>query len=128
MISSRAASAGRFSSVLLALLLAVVAPAAAAHAFLEHASPRVGETVHAAPGAVKVWFTEALEPAFSALRVFDKDGKQVDRKDPQVDPSDRTVMRVSLPQLPPGTYRVQWRALSVDTHVTEGDFTFTVAP
>jgi len=37
------------------------------------------------------------------------------------------VMRVSLPKLDPGRYKVTWRALSVDTHVTEGDFTFEVA-
>ena len=110
----------------MAAVLALLSQAAAAHAFLEHASPRVGDTVHGAPAEVKAWFTEELEPAFSTLRVLDKDGKQVDRKDTQV--QDRTVMRVSLPPLPPGTYRVQWRALSVDTHVTEGDFTFTVAP
>ena len=39
-----------------------------------------------------------------------------------------TVLLVSLPQLAPGTYKVTWRVLSVDTHVTEGDFTFDVAP
>ncbi|HZE59691.1 MAG TPA: copper resistance CopC family protein, partial [Burkholderiales bacterium] len=87
-----------------------------------------GSTVGAAPAEVKVWFTQELEPAFSTLRVLDHDGRQVDRRDKQVDPSDRTVMRVSLPPLPAGSYRVQWRALSVDTHVTDGDFTFVVAP
>ena len=125
MTSSRAASASRFSRACLAGLLGVFAQAAAAHAFLDHAAPRVGETVHGAPAEVRLRFTEELEPAFSTLRVVDKDGKQVDRKDKAVD---SRVMRVSVPQLPPGTYRVQWRALSVDTHVTEGDFTFTVAP
>jgi len=128
MTSSRAALAARCSRAFVGALIALFAPAAAAHAFLDHASPRVGSTVHGPPAEVKVWFTQELEPAFSALRVLDKDGKQVDRKDKQLDPSDRAVMRVSLPQLPAGTYRVQWRALSVDTHVTEGDFTFTVAP
>ena len=121
----RAASASRFSRALLAAVLALLAQPAVAHAFLDHAAPRVGETVHGAPAEVRLRFTEELEPAFSTLRVVDKDGKQVDRKDKAVD---STVMRVSVPQLPPGTYRVQWRALSVDTHVTEGDFTFTVAP
>lgn len=115
-------------SAFVAAVLALLAQAAAAHAFLDHASPRVGTTVQRAPTEVKLWFTQELEPAFSTLRVLDKDGKQVDRKDKQVDPSDRSVMRISLPPLAPGTYRVQWRALSVDTHVTEGDFTFTVAP
>ena len=125
MTSFRAASAARFFSVLAAALLPLVA---AAHAFLDHASPRVGSTVHGAPGEVRVWFTEELEPAFSTLRVLDKDGKQVDRRDKKIDPRERMQMSVSLPPLAPGTYRVQWRALSVDTHVTEGDFTFVVAP
>jgi copper resistance protein C len=35
-------------------------------------------------------------------------------------------MRVGLKSLSPGTYRVRWHALSVDTHKTEGSFTFRV--
>jgi len=35
---------------------------------------------------------------------------------------------MAVPPLAPGRYRVKWHVLSVDTHVTEGDFTFTVAP
>ena len=104
------------------------APYAIAHAFLDHASPRVGSTVRGAPPAVKLWFTEELEPAFSTIRVLDKNGKPVDRGDAHVDKSDRTLLEVALPPLEPGTYRVRWRVVSVDTHVTEGDFTFGVAP
>jgi hypothetical protein len=37
------------------------------------------------------------------------------------------VLQVPLKPLGPGTYRVKWRVLSVDTHVTEGDFTFRVS-
>ena len=131
MTSSRTASASRFSDAarfLAAGLLALFAQAAAAHAFLDHASPRVGTVVHSAPSEVKLWFTEKLEPAFSTLRVVDGDGKQVDRRDKQMDPEDSSAMRVSLPPLPPGTYRVYWRALSLDTHATEGDYSFVVAP
>jgi methionine-rich copper-binding protein CopC len=109
-----------------ALLVALTATNAGAHAFLDHASPRVGAAVADAPSEVRLWFTQELEPAFSTIRVLDRDGRQVDKKDKQIDASDRTVMRVSLPPLPNGTYRVLWRALSVDTHVTEGDYTFEV--
>ncbi len=35
-------------------------------------------------------------------------------------------MRVGLKTLGPGSYRVRWHALSVDTHTTEGRFTFHV--
>ncbi len=101
---------------------------AGAHAFLDHAVPLVGSTVRGSPGEVRVWFTEALEPAFSSLRVVDQNGAQVDRQNNAIDASDRTVMKVSLPSLPPGKYKVFWHVLSVDTHTTEGTFSFEVVP
>ena len=101
---------------------------AGAHAFLDHATPAVGSAVRASPAQVKLWFTQQLEPAFSTARVADRTGKQVDKGDSEVDRTDAAQLRVSLPQLAPGTYRVTWRVLSVDSHVTEGDFTFDVVP
>jgi copper resistance protein C len=118
----------RFAAALAAIAgLAICAPAFA-HAFLDHASPRVGSTVARSPERITVWLTEELEPAFSTLRVVDAQGKRVDRNDKRIDPADQTAMHVSVPDLPPGTYRVIWRALSADSHVTEGDFTFEVRP
>jgi len=99
-----------------------------AHAFLDHANPLVGSTVHGSPSDVKVWFTQELEPAFSNLRVVDQNGAQVDNQDKAIDPRDRTLLKVTLPTLPPGKYKVFWRVLSVDTHTTDGTFTFEVAP
>ena len=101
---------------------------AGAHAFLQRTEPRAGSTVRTPPSQVKVWFTESLEPAFSNVQVVDESGRRVDNGDSRVDPSNLTLLRTSLPSLPPGTYKVLWRVLSVDSHVTEGDFTFRVAP
>ena len=95
---------------------------------MDHADPRVGSTVRAAPAEVRLWLTQEIEPAFSAAQVYDAAGRRVDKGDPQVDSSDRTLLRVSLPALAPGTYKVTWRVVSIDTHVTEGDFTFQVTP
>ncbi|OLC14652.1 MAG: hypothetical protein AUH29_09920 [Candidatus Rokubacteria bacterium 13_1_40CM_69_27] len=100
---------------------------AAAHAVLDRADPRVGSTVSTAPSEVKLWFTENLEPAFSTIRVVDADGRQVDRADGRVDADNPALLRITLSLLPAGTYRVLWRVVSVDTHVTEGEFTFTIA-
>ncbi|HET9652624.1 MAG TPA: copper resistance protein CopC [Usitatibacter sp.] len=97
-----------------------------AHPFLDHASPRVGGAVERSPERISLWFTEPLEPAFSWVKVLDANGRQVDRGDKQVDGGDPTHMHVSVPPLPAGTYRVAWRAISRDTHVTEGDFNFEV--
>jgi methionine-rich copper-binding protein CopC len=116
------------SKVLLAALTAMLASPAGAHAHLERGVPAAGSTVHASPPLLKLWFTERLEPAFFKVHVLDRNGKQVDIGDPAVDRADAKLLRVSLPKLAPGTYRVQWRVLSVDTHVSEGDFTFDVAP
>ena len=88
----------------------------------------MGSAVRGSPAQVKLWFTQELEPAFSSVRVFDRDGRQVDKGDLRLDRADAALLQVSLPQLAPGTYRVAWRVLSVDTHVTEGDFTFDVVP
>jgi methionine-rich copper-binding protein CopC len=112
-----------------ALLAALAWPAGAlAHAFLDRAVPAVGGKVHGKPAEVRLRFSQPLEPAFSTVRVFDAGGKQVDRKDKGLDPADASVLRVSLPPLAPGVYRVVWRVLSADTHLTEGDYSFEVAP
>ncbi len=114
-----------------ALALAVLLWGAAgvnAHAFLDRAEPRVGSTVRNPPSQVRLWFTESLEPAFSSVQVLNEAGQRVDKADGQVDSADLALLRISLPPLPPGTYKVIWRVLSVDTHVTEGDFAFRVAP
>lgn len=114
--------------LLIAVLSVLSFSPAGAHSRLERASPAAGSTIQRSPPQLKLWFTERLEPAFSKVRVLDRNGKQVDKADPEVDGADAKLLRVSLPKLAPGTYRVQWRVLSVDTHVIEGDFTFDVAP
>jgi copper resistance protein C len=111
---------------LVVCLLMLAATQAGAHAFLDRAEPRVGGTVRTAPAQVTLWFTERLEPAYSRVKVVNAAGEQVDKADGTVASSDLRMLRASLKPLGPGTYRVIWRVLSVDTHVTEGDFTFRV--
>jgi methionine-rich copper-binding protein CopC len=117
-----------FGFALVLGLLLIEVSQAGAHAFLERADPRVGSTVRTAPTQVRLYFTEKLEPAFSSVRVVSGTGEQVDKGDAQVEPTSPKQLRVSLPPLPPGTYKVIWRVLSVDTHVTEGEFSFHFAP
>ena len=105
------------------LFLVMAGDAADAHATLDHAEPRVGSTVPAAPREVVLTYDQNLEPAFSSIEVSDASGTRVDLGKSKISGG---VMRVGLKQLPPGTYRVRWRVLSVDTHTTEGNFTFHV--
>ncbi|MGA2053204.1 MAG: copper homeostasis periplasmic binding protein CopC [Opitutales bacterium] len=114
-------------ALLTGLLLLAGTTGAWAHAFLDHADPKVGSTVSPAPTVVKLWFTEDLEPAFSKLTVSDAQGKEVDKKDAHVDDKNKALFIVSLPAgLPAGAYTVNWHAVASDTHKTQGTFKFTV--
>jgi methionine-rich copper-binding protein CopC len=111
----------RIASTAAVLLIGTVA--ATAHAYLDHAEPRVGNTVRQAPRELTLWFTQNLEPAFSTVTVTDASGQRVDAGKASISGS---VIRVPLRMIGAGTYRVRWRVLSVDTHTTEGSFSFTV--
>jgi methionine-rich copper-binding protein CopC len=111
----------------IALILAT-AGCAFAHAHLDRASPAVGSTVTPAPNEVVLWFTNQLEAAFSSIEVRDEKGASVQAGKASLNRGNRTQLRVPLKALSPGTYKVMWRVLSVDTHQTQGDFTFRVGP
>ena len=116
----------RMKTLALAFLLSVFGGAwAQAHAFLDHASPAVGSPVLKAPQTVTLWFTEQLEPAFSNVQVLDETGNRVDLGW-HADAKDASIIVAVLKPLSPGLYKVMWKAVSIDTHVTNGDFTFRV--
>ncbi len=111
---------------LAALILLAVQPPAWAHAFLDHSKPKVGGTVKSSPSEVKVWFTQELEPAFSVIEVKNARGERVTKKKAHVDKKNRKLLEIKLPKLPPGTYKVIWHVVAVDTHPTQGHFEFTI--
>ena len=105
------------------LLLLLMTGQASAHTFLDRAEPRVGNTVATAPSEVTLWFTQKLEAAFSTVTVTNAAGQRIDTGKTRVSGSQ---MSVSLRAGGTGTYHVTWRVLSVDTHTTDGSFTFKV--
>lgn len=116
-------------AVLLALPALLIGISAVwAHAFLERASPAVGSTVHTAPAEIVLRFTERIEPTFSAVQVTGSGGERVDAGEARVDAHEPASLHIPLKALVAGTYKVIWRVVSVDSHVTDGDFKFTVAP
>ena len=109
-----------------AILFLALQSRVCAHAFLDRAEPKVGSAVASSPAEIKLWFTQDIEPAFSSIKVEDAHGSEVDKKDTHSDPKNKSLLVVSLSQLPPGTYTVTWRVVSVDTHKTQGHFEFTI--
>jgi methionine-rich copper-binding protein CopC len=110
------------------LVIAALNGPAKAHAFLDQASPRVGSRIAAAPRELRLWFSEPVEPAFCTVEITGPPGFGGAGR-PAVAPGDRRILVTPLRgPTPPGRYRVHWRVVSVDSHVTQGDFQFEVAP
>jgi copper resistance protein C len=105
------------------LALCLVTPAFA-HAHLKMANPAEGETV-AAPKQISMEFSEKLESGLSGASVTDAAGHEVNSGPASVKDMGVTV---PVPALKPGVYHVSWHAVSVDTHRTEGSYSFTVRP
>ena len=110
-------------SVSALLLLASVA-CAAAHVTLKQTTPAAGSTIATAPQAVTLTFSEPIERAFSGATVVNAAGERVDTG-ARVG-AGKTELQISLKPLPSGTYKVNWHVLSVDTHKTQGSFSFSV--
>jgi methionine-rich copper-binding protein CopC len=107
--------------LLLAMVLAAPVPALA-HAMLMKSDPAAGATLSASPAQITIRFSEALEPRFSSITLVDATGHAV----PGALHVEGRMMTLGIPRLTAGVFEVRWRALSVDTHVTQGAYRFTV--
>jgi methionine-rich copper-binding protein CopC len=124
---SRARDVLRWTLAPLAALL-LSAASSGAHAVLVRSAPAARAAVTTAPDRVLLWFNERLEPAYSSASVWNASGAQVDRKDARVEPDDPKRLALTVGALAPGAYTVRYRVLSVDGHVVESSFSFTVRP
>lgn len=105
-----------------------LASPAEAHAALVSSVPAARATLGASPPRISLAFNERLEPAYARVSVWDAAGAQVDLKDGALDQDNPKVLLIYLPPLAPGRYTVRYRVLSVDGHVVEASFFFTVGP
>jgi methionine-rich copper-binding protein CopC len=119
----RTATAAAF----IALVLASLSQAVHAHALLQSASPSVGGSVGSSPAAIELHFSEGVEARYSQVSVSGPGGAaSVSRP---VSGGDKSTLSVKVGQtLKPGRYRVHWSVVSVDTHKTQGSFSFEVRP
>ena len=118
---------GAFLSVLSFLLF--FPTKAEAHAILLRSDPVQDAQLRVAPTEVRLWFSEALNPAFSTLSVENAISQQrVDLHDATVAPNNTSELDVTLqPQLQAGFYTVIWSSDSNnDGHIESGSFLFTV--
>ena len=120
----------RFLKLLLVMAFtsSLAVPHAFAHAFLDHGVPGVGMTVSGPVREIRLYYTQGVVTAFSHVHVVSCAGAQISVSKPVNDPSDQQIVIIHLGRaLGPGGYSLTWQVTSVDTHVTQGTFHFTVS-
>jgi methionine-rich copper-binding protein CopC len=112
---------------LVSLLILLLLPTSVwSHAGLVKSVPARRAVLSKAPARVQLWFTERLEARFCHVSVWNAAEQQVDSADVRLQPEDPKLLSVGLPTLAPGTYTVKYRVLSVDGHIVESQFSFTL--
>lgn len=116
----------RFLAITTFTLASAVTSSAFAHAKLQSSDPQSGSTLSSAPKQVRLKFNEALEPAFSKIKVMGSQNNEIPVAATTVDKADPTVMSAPLPALASGEYRIQWSTMTHDGHKAKGEVTFKV--
>jgi copper resistance protein C len=111
-------------SLACALLSCLTPSLAGAHAYPDAVSPPDGAGLMQSPHEVKIQFTEGVELEFSRIEVKSTTGQRVNKGNIRRVAAD--TLAIDLLPLQPGDYIIEWRVLSVDTHITEGILRFTV--
>jgi methionine-rich copper-binding protein CopC len=97
-----------------------------AHPQLQSAEPAAG-AVTSSPKQIKITFNESVIPQFSGVELKDQIGKVIATGKASTDPANKKQLLVPIQeQLPPGDYKVEWHAVSDDTHRVKGSYSFSV--
>jgi methionine-rich copper-binding protein CopC len=97
-----------------------------AHSFPESETPSAGQQVTSAPSEVAIIFDAPIEKLFAKLEVTGADGKNDAAGAPQISDDGRRLS-VKVNGLKPGDYMVKWAVVCIDTHHTQGSYTFSIA-
>ena len=127
-MESRAAYALKLvaAGAAMAMMMCLHVAPALAHSMLVKAEPPRRAVLAKAPAQVRLWFNEELEGEYASLIVLDAEKHPVTEIKPRLAPNDPKSIVLPLPELTPGKYSVKFRVLSVDGHVVESSFDFTV--
>jgi copper resistance protein C len=101
-------------------------PFASAHAHLKSSDPQAGASLSSAPKQIALTFNEKVEEAFSSITLAGGDGKAVTVGRVKVDSANPAILRLEVPALGAGVYKVKWAVAGHDGHRRNGDFTFSV--
>ena len=111
--------------MLAAAALLLFAPVALAHSELLASQPAEGARLTAAPATIELQFSEPVQ--LTALALVDATGRRT-RVALPADTTPQATVRLPAPPLAPGTWGIEWRAISADGHAARGTVRFSVQP
>jgi len=113
--------------VAVAAWFAVFAPGARAHATLVRSFPPDAVALKSPPAVLRLWFSEALSPSVSVVRLTDAQGDLVPGLTLDTSDARSGTLAIAVPRLPRGAYSLEWRVLSEDdVHFSKGGIAFGV--
>jgi methionine-rich copper-binding protein CopC len=113
---------------LVAVLLLLAPSFVLGHALLVDSSPKQDEVIKEAPAEVVLRFNARIEKSVSRVTLLGPDGGKV-KLPPLPEDKDGSPdrLKVDLPALKPGAYKLEFRVLASDGHTTPGLLRFTVS-
>jgi methionine-rich copper-binding protein CopC len=114
------------SALIMALGASLHSAPVLAHAMLVKAEPARRAVLSQPPAQVRLWFNEEIEKDYASLAVLDGAKAAVTDAKPTIAADDPKAIVLALPELAPGKYTVKFRVLSVDGHVVDTSYDFTV--
>jgi methionine-rich copper-binding protein CopC len=109
--------------------VAVLSTAACAHAVLVASSPKDNSVVTVAPKTVMLRFDARIEKRVTQVTLLDANRHKVVLPPAPhgytSGPPDRLI--IAMPNLKPGSYRLEYRVMATDGHLTPGLVRFTIA-
>ncbi len=126
MIESLCGRSGLQVVLSLVVVLGVPVSSALAHSMLVKAEPARRAVLTKSPSQVRLWFNEKIEGDYASLVVLDDKKHSITDIKPTLASDDPKSIILPLPELVPGKYSIKFRVLSVDGHVVESSFDFTV--
>jgi hypothetical protein len=112
------------SSALLFLIIALATTPVWAHAVLMDSAPKMDSTVKGPDVPIKLKFNVRVDGKRSRLELVTADGTTIAVDAPKQTAPDTLESQVK--GLKAGDYKLEWRALASDGHMSKGEVDFTV--
>ena len=113
-----------FCSVILLLAVLAATTPLCAHAVLMESKPKANSTVKGPDVPIWLRFNVRVDGKRSRLQVVTSDGSTVPVDTPKQNAPD--ILESHVSGLKPGSYKLQWKALASDGHMSNGEVDFTV--